>query len=36
MECGDSSPLWDEGFSLHDLGVCGVGGTRLSGPMNTD
>ena len=24
MECGDSSPLFDEGFSLHHLGVCGV------------
>ncbi|ASV72937.1 hypothetical protein THTE_0335 [Thermogutta terrifontis] len=24
MECGDSSPLFGEGFSLHNLGVCGV------------
>ncbi|ASV73294.1 hypothetical protein THTE_0692 [Thermogutta terrifontis] len=33
MECGDLSPLFGEGFSLHNLGVCGVGGTCLSGPF---
>jgi len=58
MECGDSSPLFGEGFSLLQLGVDPdrdevpvgvepaplihtmevrmVGGTRLSGPTNTD
>ncbi|ASV72802.1 hypothetical protein THTE_0200 [Thermogutta terrifontis] len=23
MECGDSSPLFGEGFSLHNLRACG-------------
>ncbi|ASV73075.1 hypothetical protein THTE_0473 [Thermogutta terrifontis] len=33
MECGDSSPLFDEGFSLHHLGVCGVWRGRESGAL---
>ncbi|ASV76813.1 hypothetical protein THTE_4212 [Thermogutta terrifontis] len=24
MECGDLSPLFGEGFSLHNLAVCGL------------
>ncbi|ASV73365.1 hypothetical protein THTE_0763 [Thermogutta terrifontis] len=43
MECGDSSPLFGEGFSLHNLAVgsdrttmTGRGGTRPSNPHNRD
>jgi hypothetical protein len=35
MECGDSSPLFGEGFSLHHLAV-GLDGTRVTGRAAPD